>query len=700
MKKIFSAIIILFGITANLYSQTYSNDELKILKLQDRRTTGENNELSGFLSSPDLKTVKKALVALANISDTTTVSIISDVLRNNSDTEIRKTAAYALGQISCSSSLNSLITYLKSNPEDEIYPDIIEAIGYQGGAEDILFVIEKNYKSDKSKSALALCIARSARRNIKFQKAVDYLCQLYANKDGETERLISYAFNNYRNSDLLTTAVETIRYLTKSENYETRMWAFNALGYAGNTEDLKYSIESYHRETEWQVKVNILNSIVNYLKNSSNKVDYNFLSGFLTEQFVNNNIHLITTAINVTGIVFSNEEADKESVSKTSEALKNTFFVQDYPNKKVKGEAYLAYASLVKDNSKNFLINEYKRSDYDLKPFIIRGFGKFNNGSVFNEILAIIKEDVQTYNRAHNITSGEMISDNTLRELYRAFIDMMSSLKEKITIEDEKVYARLIFLEFSGSKDAAIVDACFESLNSEMFSIYRDEFIKVMEVDFNDFKYPEDKEVMILFLKQFIKLKASNSFDVFSKAAKTEDYEIRKICSDAYKTLFGKPFEYEIKPRYINIEQIPEATKNSYAILETNKGNIKIKLLPEYAPFTVLNFTKLSKDGFYNNTVFHRVVSNFVIQGGDPRGTGWGGPSYTIRTEIAYIHYERGMVGMASDGKDTEGSQFFITHSPFYHLDNRYTIFAQVVKGMEVVDNVFIGDTLKRVVLQ
>ncbi|MCX6159893.1 MAG: peptidylprolyl isomerase [Ignavibacteriae bacterium] len=136
-----------------------------------------------------------------------------------------------------------------------------------------------------------------------------------------------------------------------------------------------------------------------------------------------------------------------------------------------------------------------------------------------------------------------------------------------------------------------------------------------------------------------------------------------------------------------------------YAILKTTQGDIKIKFYPEFAPFTVLNFIKLSEKGFYNKTVFHRVVPNFVIQGGDPLNTGWGGPDYTIRTEIAPVRYERGTVGMASDGKDTEGSQFFVTHTPFYHLDNRYTIFGEVVEGMDIVDRIYIGDVLETVVI-
>jgi cyclophilin family peptidyl-prolyl cis-trans isomerase len=112
-----------------------------------------------------------------------------------------------------------------------------------------------------------------------------------------------------------------------------------------------------------------------------------------------------------------------------------------------------------------------------------------------------------------------------------------------------------------------------------------------------------------------------------------------------------------------------------------------------------MNFLKVAEKNFYDGTVFHRVVSNFVIQGGDPTGTGYGSPGYTIRSEFSPLTYERGMVGMASSGKDTEGSQFFITHSATPHLDGRYTIFGKVTDGMDVVDKIMIGDYVEDVLI-
>jgi cyclophilin family peptidyl-prolyl cis-trans isomerase len=115
------------------------------------------------------------------------------------------------------------------------------------------------------------------------------------------------------------------------------------------------------------------------------------------------------------------------------------------------------------------------------------------------------------------------------------------------------------------------------------------------------------------------------------------------------------------------------------------------------APRTAANFIALVRRGYYNNIPLHRVVPDFVAQGGDPRGDGEGGPGYTIRDEINQRPYLRGTVGMALDWADTGGSQFFITHSPQPHLDARYSAFGQVISGMDVVDRLSQWDVIRTV---
>ena len=134
-----------------------------------------------------------------------------------------------------------------------------------------------------------------------------------------------------------------------------------------------------------------------------------------------------------------------------------------------------------------------------------------------------------------------------------------------------------------------------------------------------------------------------------------------------------------------------------HAFIQLDKGTIELELAITDAPFTSANFIDLARKGFFNGIAIHRVVPDFVVQDGDPRGDGEGGPGYTIRDELNQLPYLRGTVGMALDWKDTGGSQFFITHSPQPHLDARYTTFGRVVNGIELVDRIEQGDVIRRV---
>jgi peptidyl-prolyl cis-trans isomerase B (cyclophilin B) len=133
------------------------------------------------------------------------------------------------------------------------------------------------------------------------------------------------------------------------------------------------------------------------------------------------------------------------------------------------------------------------------------------------------------------------------------------------------------------------------------------------------------------------------------------------------------------------------------AVITLDKGGeIRIEFFPADAPKTVENFVTLAKKGFYDNLTFHRVVPGFVVQGGDPKGNGTGGPGYNIKAEFNKNKHVRGSVAMArSSDPDSAGSQFYITYGPQPHLDGSYTVFGKVVAGMELVDQIHQGDRMK-----
>jgi cyclophilin family peptidyl-prolyl cis-trans isomerase len=136
------------------------------------------------------------------------------------------------------------------------------------------------------------------------------------------------------------------------------------------------------------------------------------------------------------------------------------------------------------------------------------------------------------------------------------------------------------------------------------------------------------------------------------------------------------------------------------ATIRTNRGDIVLDLFAADAPITVDNFLRLARSGYYRNTHFHRVVPNFVIQDGDPRDDGSGGPGYAIRDEMNPRRYDRGALGMALSGPDTGGSQYFITHSPQPHLDGHYTVFGRVVRGFSALDSIVQGDPILGVIIK
>ena len=138
------------------------------------------------------------------------------------------------------------------------------------------------------------------------------------------------------------------------------------------------------------------------------------------------------------------------------------------------------------------------------------------------------------------------------------------------------------------------------------------------------------------------------------------------------------------------------------AVMKTTKGDIRLTLFSDEAPLTVSNFVNLAQRGYYNGLTFHRVIADFMIQGGDPTGTGTGGPGYNFADEFdrGLRHDSAGIMSMANAGPGTNGSQFFITHGPTPHLNDRHSVFGKVSSGQDVVDAIAQGDVMTAVVIE
>ena len=142
-----------------------------------------------------------------------------------------------------------------------------------------------------------------------------------------------------------------------------------------------------------------------------------------------------------------------------------------------------------------------------------------------------------------------------------------------------------------------------------------------------------------------------------------------------------------------------DVTKKYSATIETSRGAVEVELFAQDAPLTVNNFVFLAREGFYNGTKFHRVIPNFMVQGGDPTGTGTGGPGYKFADERNNRKHETGTLSMANSGANTNGSQFFITHEPQPHLNGKHTVFGQATSGQNIIDAIRQGDTITSIAI-
>lgn len=211
----------------------------------------------------------------------------------------------------------------------------------------------------------------------------------------------------------------------------------------------------------------------------------------------------------------------------------------------------------------------------------------------------------------------------------------------------------------------------------------------------------ELNDAALAILGALAKQKSPSAIESIKTALESPDYLLRRRAVDLLKTDDAGDFSVRIATvasRNTDADYQRALTRKNGRVrarVMTDKGEFTIELLPDDAPLTVDSFIQLARRGYFNGISFHRVVPNFVIQGGDPRGDGNGGPGYQIRCEINEVEYGRGAVGMALSGKDTGGSQWFVTHSPQPHLDGGYTVFGNVAdKDMPVVDSMVRGDKI------
>ncbi len=697
-------ILLLFVFLRNVSSQPFSKEEKEIIELQDARTLGKDKNLLNYLHANELNLLTRSLLALANIADSNSVDSIGVFMYNNKEEDMQKLAAFALSEIPCEKSRSIIMSAILKQING--YQFCIKAAGKIGNEDDLNEICTLTNGDSTFNEQIAFSISNFAIRKVKNQNAVSKIKQIIDSTlltnlyNRNVFRACAYALNRIGDKSLLTSIKNELILLSAMSDADIRMWSFSALGKMQDNSNSDFFLYLLDKEFDWRVKVNILNAIGNLPNNESSFDKENIAEALLSASEKDSSVHVSVTSLAVLGKLFSGIDLPLTLSAHIRESLKGFLYSEKKIDWHIRAEAVKSLAKIFRDSVKNDLFSAYSLSEnYDLKAEIIRSLGNMDNGMVYREIRDSISSEVKRYNLKYPNLNGNLIGSRELAKIYLAFVQSLSELDKKVP-PGEFNTMRLIYSEFLGSKDPAIVDVCISRLQDSLYTQYKNETAQILLFDYKEFDSIKDFDVMLEYIQAMGNMKLQNSAELLTANLKSENHDIAKASADALQNITGKRYEDKIiakKYKAIDWDLMDMLNNYKYATLHTNRGDIRISLLYQYAPLTSLNFIKLSEKNFYDSTVFHRVVPNFVIQGGDWSGTGYGSPGYSVRSEFSDLRFDSYYVGMASSGKDTEGSQFFITHSPQPHLDGKYTIFGLVVDGKNVVDRIQTGDYVMKI---
>lgn len=697
---------VIYGVPIN--SQPFSNDEKRILELQDTRSAGVKNELISYLNSDNTENSYLAALGLGNIGDTSFINELGKILLKDVDSYANHNSAFALGQIVSANSSAYLLNGLKKNTGidnkiiREFVCEILNNLGKTGTDTDFNEMLKININDPIAYPYIALAIARFGMRKIKNDEGFRKLAEMFEQSaDSTIRRNVVYAFNRAGDKNILQAYNTELVIAATSPDPLSRMWAISAIGKQQDTSNIEFLLDVLSKENDWRVRVNTINALGAVLPDLNSPLIQKLTDALIEHALNDNSTHVSIVSWQVLGKLFAGIDTRNPLTRKIQQEILFVLTPGKAIDWQVKAEAVRTYAKIFKGEVKDDLIALFNQTDnYDIKSAIAASFGLFDDPMVYKELRQIISDDVMKYNEIHPNKDGSMIGSNDLAKLYRGFVSSLTELDDRMD-DDNRNIIRLIYSEFASSKDAPLTDICLSNLQDSMYLQYRQETCHIMTFDYQGFTLPKYKDVMLMYIEAWGNMKYDGAKDILKANLNNSDYDIAKTSNDALQKITGEDNSGNITaPKYrtdFDWEFIDKLDDKKIASIKTNRGIVTVELNYKTAPFTVQNFVKLSEKGYYNNTIFHRVVPNFVIQGGDPTGTGYGGPGYSIRSELSSLPFDAYTIGMASSGKDTEGSQFFITHSPQPHLDGKYTMFGKVVDGFDVVDKIQIGDYIENI---
>ncbi len=696
-------IVTLLMATSLALGQTWSDTEREILMMQDQRSLG-NGKLVSLLSDPDTQLRYRALLALANIQDQSTDSVAALAL-SDSDGRVRAAAAFALGQIGVGGAQDALLSRLRVEKDSVVAGRILEAVGRTGNGEalgQVVDILSEN-QSEYISAEQVLAIARFALRGVKTEQSIWHCFELLANPSSEVRWKSLFALWRSAPHGLIDVEIakreSLFTVLARDPSADVRLNLATLLGRATTSyarDLIKEMEEADHKNPEWRVQVQIVKSL------GALSAPYpellNDLAGYLDAP----NDHVKIAALQVYS------SFTRQAIKATADTvilrdrLLNLVGTRNPDAELTRGEAHVVLAKLFPDEygKKNY----YADKDLSVRERtkVIEAMSLVPSGRSFSVIFYSLDDA--------NVRVAMAAWDFVRRFLTPSTIAKIRSGDQEWGDARGTLYRKT--LNALNRHDMAITHLVANALaDSVFFGIFKeaglsDSLVLAFKSAYELLASPDDVEAMQAAVAAMGRIGDTRFIPVLEKALNDPDRTVASGAASALYRITKEDYTARI-PRSSKSTRtdfdwptLASLAPTSKAVLKTNKGAVTLQLLKDEAPFTVLSFVKLARKGFYNGLGFHRVVPNFVVQGGDPRGDGWGGPGYAIRSEYSLARFDRGMVGIASAGKDTEGCQFFITHLPTPHLDGRFTVFARVVDGFDVVDRLQVGDTIEKVTIE
>ncbi len=637
LKKILIYSVLFF--TSSICFAQFDSNKIDLIETTAKREF-DKNILYKYLLSSDSTDIIAALLSISHSEDT---SFVQDLTKLNFN-KYGKWISFALGQIGNSFSSKEFLFDKLAQNDCNCSEFIFSALGKTGNQTALAELINF-YNEHPEIEGIEEAILQFRNRNITDERSKEILINEFNNSKSSFERKKKILFTLARLGSNSLLNSELIKILSKSNDNEMLQLVL-----------MNFRVQKYFPDNS---------ELIDKLFNEDDEVRIELIKALPYSKATNEVLKLFT-------LILSDTTMNENILIETLRALQiqkwETDLLYNY------GIATLL-KQIIKNKEKTFIVTEAIRSyshlygtkDLSQDTLLIRNLSEIN----LIQLLVIESNDLQ-FSSLLNHYSRISAPKEKLNAL-----EIILNLSNEFS--GDKDFNNFIFNELQSEDPAAIsiiadgVDSVFISNNSDML-------LKIIQSQANKFKHSSDFiEAEISLINLAGKISDDYQRKLIADLSDTQLYSLRKFLKK-FNPAIGA-----INKSFDNLSKLlRDAFNYSGAIIKTNKGAIEIKFRPELAPITVGNFIFLAKNNFYDGIIFHRVVPGFVIQAGDPTGTGWGGPGYEIISEFSPEEFRTGSVGIASAGKDTEGSQFFIMQGYYPHLNSRYTLFAEVISGLDV----------------